>query len=312
MRHLGLDEADFEPAYASYTELEKRFRAGRLDAALVTAGMGAGILQHLLRDGTCELKSLPYAEALAMKGYSVSPFTIPAGYYEVAPRTVPPEDIATVATRAQLLTRHDAPTALVEEVTRTVMSAQFQKRAALTELFSQDNVFALEKPEFPIHSGANHYYDPALRPILNTDFVEATEGMRSFVVSLLVASYFLYRWLKRRRVRAKDHRLDRYIRKLLEIERRQLPLDNYESAAESDRLEDLLDELTRLRQDALRDFTAHNLSEDRAVDCFLEMCHALSDKINAKILRHRLDVHFGDLVKTLRATAPPAAERESG
>jgi hypothetical protein len=50
----------------------------------------------------------------------------------------------------------------------------------------------------------------------------------------------------------------------------------------------MLDQVTELRQEALSEFTAHELNEDRAVDCFIEMCHALSDKINAKLTRATL------------------------
>ena len=38
--------------------------------------------------------------------------------------------------------------------------------------------------------------------------------------------------------------------------------------------------------EVLKEFTAHELNEDRAVECFLQMCHALSDKINAKLTRN--------------------------
>ena len=47
----------------------------------------------------------------------------------------------------------------------------------------------------------------------------------------------------------------------------------------------MLDEVTLLRQDALKNFSAHELKDDRAADCFLEMCHAISDKIGGKLQR---------------------------
>ena len=88
----------------------------------------------------------------------------------------------------------------------------------------------------------------------------------------------------------KGHRLDRYMQSLLEIERRQISLDSDQHKEDVGSLQALLDEVTELRQEALREFTAHELNEDRAADCFIQMCHALSNKINAKLSRQRLDM----------------------
>ena len=65
-------------------------------------------------------------------------------------------------------------------------------------------------------------------------------------------------------------------------------------------LQTLLDELTGLRQEALAELTAHELNEDQAAGNFLAMSHALSDKINAKISRQRLDKRFAELAAVLR------------
>ena len=108
-------------------------------------------------------------------------------------------------------------------------------------------------------------------------------------MSLIAAAWLLRRWWTRRLVRSQEHRLDRYIRKLLELERQQMEVDGEGNAEESKRLQTMLDDVTILRQEALSEFTAHELNEDRAVDCFVEMCHALSDKINAKLTRHSLN-----------------------
>ncbi|MFQ5731757.1 MAG: hypothetical protein ACE5KM_07370, partial [Planctomycetaceae bacterium] len=212
------------------------------------------------------------------------------------------EPVPTVALNAQLLTRTDSKTHLVQAVTETFLDERFLRHNKLLELFRDGHAFARRKPEFPMHDGAKSVYEPELRPLLNSDFVEATEGARSFVVSLLIAGFLLYRWWHKRRVRSAEHQLDRYIHAILEIERKQLELDDSPIAgsdrsldADMARLQQLLDDSTRVRQDALSQFTAHQLNEDRATDCFLEMCHALSDKINAKLTRLRLDKGFSEL-----------------
>ena len=97
------------------------------------------------------------------------------------------------------------------------------------------------------------------------------------------------RWLRDRRLKQDEHELDRFVRLVLEIERRQLGLDEDESGNDVEELQILLDEVTQLRQEALGEFNAHSMNEDPSVACFVQMCHALSNKINAKLTRQRTD-----------------------
>jgi hypothetical protein len=138
--------------------------------------------------------------------------------------------------------------------------------------------------------------------------VEATEGLRSFVVSLLIAIYLGYRWLQDRRERKDEHQLDGYFRALVKIESRQIDIDSNASIEETEALEKMLDEVTLLRQEALKDFSAHELKDDRAADCFLEMCHAISEKIGAKLLRQQLAHGFVELRSYVDNTQPPDQE----
>lgn len=300
LEHFGLDEDAIDARHVSYAEIEKGFEEGTLDAAILTAGINAPVFQDLIGTGLCSLRPVPYTEALMRKEIAVSKYRIPAGLYRSYPPIAPADDIDTVALRAQLITSAELSSGFVEDVTRIILSEEFLKRNGLGELLTGGRDFASTKPEFTLHPGALNFYEPELRPLLNPDFVDATEGMRSFIVSVMIAGFLLVQWWKQRQIRRKDHRLDRYIRSLLDIERRQMKLDDSPDGRDAFRLQRLLNEVTSLRQDALRDFSAHELSEDRAVDCFLEMCHALSDKLNAKILRQRLDQRLTELGTLLR------------
>jgi hypothetical protein len=86
----------------------------------------------------------------------------------------------------------------------------------------------------------------------------------------------------------------------MEIEIRQIDIDGSADAKQVEALEKMLDEVTLLRQEVLKDFSAHELRDDRAADCFLEMCHAISDKIGAKLLRQRLAQGFIELSSQLK------------
>ena len=293
--HLHVNEQQIKIEQLPYSAIRKRFKSDELDAAILATGLRAPICRDLLESPAngesplCYLRPIPFARAFAAKHIAVSVTTIPIGLYAAGGVIEPNTDIETITVQAQLITRADLNTRLVEETTRVILSEEFQKRARLQELFSDGREFARDKPEFAIHVGASNVYDPELKPFLDPEFADSTESLRSFIVSVLIAGFLLWRWLRERAKRSKEHRLDRYIREVLKIEKQQIAFDQIPGKDDSKALQTLLDEVTYLRQSAMREFTAHELSEDRAIDCFIEMCHALSDKINAKITRQRME-----------------------
>ncbi|QDU08624.1 alkanesulfonate transporter substrate-binding subunit [Gimesia aquarii] len=288
LQHFQLTLDEIEPAYLSYEEIEKQFGDNTLDAAIVTVGVQAPVLHNLLETGHYRILEIPYIGALTRKESHFYEYEIPAGMYRRAEPTVPVQNLQTVACGAHLLTREAVSAGLIAEVTSIILHQNFSRQMRLNELFAQGNTFARDNQGFPVHLGADHAYNPELKPFLNSEFVEATEGMRSFIVSILIAAYLLFRWVQNRRSKAKEHKLDRYIRQLVEIENKQMQLDG-NNREDGVVLHQLLDDVTCLRQETLKQFSAHELNEDRATDVFLEMCHALSDKINAKLLGWKID-----------------------
>ena len=285
--HLQTGTDDIQVRSVSYASLTEAFENKAIDLAIVCCGLRTPVLRTLFDDGSVELLDVPFAPAFQQQNVSLRTETIPAGYFSTQPRTIPSHDFQTVALRAQLITSSDSPVRLIEEVTSVLMDPQFQRQQQLTELFSQGKSFATASPEFPMHVGASHIYQPELKPLLNPDFVEGTEGLRSFLVSMIAACWLIHRWWTKRQLLKQEHRLDRYIKDLLELEQKQLGLDGHSDGDEQP-LQDLLDQVTLLRQEALAEFSAHELNEDRSVECFIEMCHALSDKISGKLTRYTL------------------------
>lgn len=283
--HLGLNEADIAIRSVNYVELPDHIRDGTVDVGVVCCGLQAPMLKTLLQPDAAVLVRIPAIQALARKHAFLKADTLPAGYFQASPM-IPARDFPTVSLQAQLLAGAAVSVRLVEEVTAITADARFQRRYALTELLTGGTDYATDRPEYEIHPGASHIHHPGLKPLLNPDFVEGTEGLRSFLVSLIAAVWLLRRWWVRREIRSQEHRLDRYIRQLLKLELDQMEVDGEGGPEEARILQGLLDGVTMLRQEALAEFTAHELSEDRAVDCFIEMCHALSDKVNAKLTRH--------------------------
>ncbi|MCA9003911.1 MAG: TAXI family TRAP transporter solute-binding subunit [Planctomycetaceae bacterium] len=288
LRHAQISLNEITPAYLSYEEIEEQFKKNQLDAVIMSVGIEAPVLHELLDTGKYRILEIPYIDALTRKETYFYEYEIPAGMFRRVEPIVPVEKLKTVACGAHLLARETVSDDLIAGVTTIILHQDFSRQMQLNELYAQGNSFAADNQGFPIHAGADHVYNPELKPFLNSEFVEATEGMRSFIVSMLIASYLLFRWIQKRRAKAKEHKLDRYIRELLAIENKQMKLDG-NKPSDGPALMILLDEVTALRQENLKQFSAHELNEDRATDAFLEMCHALSDKINAKLLGWKID-----------------------
>ena len=284
MNHLGHDS---HPKYISYEKLPQAMRNGDVDLAIVSCGLEAPVLGYIFKDNHTKLANIPFLGSFVSKNMALTKRTIPAGYIAMQPTPVPSHDFETVTIQSQLLASDKTPVRIVEAVTEILMDPQFQHKMKLTDLATGGQKYARSHPEFPVHVGASNIYNPELKPLINPDFVDGTEGLRSFLVSIIVAIWVAHRWWHRRTLLSQEHHLDRYIRDLLQIERDQIGIDG-QKQNDADTLQQLLDRVTYLRQTALSEFTAHELNEDRAIDCFIEMCHALSDKISGKLTRHTL------------------------
>jgi len=298
LNHFGLTETAITARYVNYDELEQGFLDATVDAAFITIGVNAPIFPKLFNAGIVDILSIPYSEALASEHAPMYEYKIPAGRYRARPPAAPASDIQTVAFGTQLLTSSDVPTGLVEGVTKLVLSEDFLKSARLGELFG-DRGFAQQNPEFPIHAGAQRVYYPERNPIRNTEFVERTEGLRSFIFALLIGIFFGFQWLRNWAQRRKEHKLEKFMRRLQELEQRQVNLGRQPDGSDINRLHEALDDLASLRQDALETFSAHDLNEDRATECFIDMCGALSQKLNGKLSRQRLDRRLAKLTEAI-------------
>ena len=182
-----------------------------------------------------------------------------------------------------------------------VLREDFQRQNRLEELFSRDREerlrFAQDKPEFVVHRGAQSVYHPEE---FDLGQFQSYEALYSLIASFAIGAFSSGRWILRWRERRQAHRLDRWIQDLLDIELRQLKLDSGPDDQHESQLQDLLDEVTTLRMQALSRFSAHELKEDPSGQYFIEMCHSLSNKINAKVSRQRTDTRFDELIAALK------------
>ena len=273
----------------------------KIDAAFFTVGLGTSQIEDILARGNCQLLPLPRIDALCLHEVFFAPKQIPLGLYKSAngyqPKT---QAIESVGVTAMLLANKNVPKRIVEKVTVSILNDEFLRTHELDDLFHLDPVarrqFAQAKPEFEIHVGARGLYNPQE---FNPDAFQGWEALYSLIASAVLATVVGGRWLMRRRERMQGHRLDAYLKSLLKIELRQAAFDAVPGQDDSKQLQALLHEVTALRQQALGEFSAHQLTDDPAHYCFLEMCHYISEKINSKLLRQRLDRQFQDLKLSL-------------
>lgn len=283
--HMNLDRPGVDVQSFKYEELSNAFRNKEIELAILAVGIGAEVVQKLIDQGECRLTEVPMRDAFLAKHVAYSQFSIPRGSYYNGQEKIPDKGLMTVAVNAQLVAHKDVPSNVVGEMLTTLNHSRFLKKNRLRELFIAGKQYALRQPEFKLHPGAERYYDPSFRPLINPDFVEATEGIRSFVVSGLIGIFFLFRWMKLRAERSQDHKLDQYIHRVLAIDLEQSRLDKNYSDTEAEKMEQYLDEITDLRREALTEFSAHDMNDDPAIGCFISMTHALCEQINDKLSR---------------------------
>ena len=273
----------------NYDEVITGFESGSIDMAIVTTEENAPIQKRIAATGKTQLIGLPFTESFVAKNPEFHLHVIPSGFYGVFPEPYPDKDTTTIAVNAQLITNSSVSASMVTAVAEALMDPEFLSTNRLNDLRGGGKDYARSNPSIPFHPGANHFYDPEIKPFLNPDFVDSTESLRSFFVSILIALYLVFRWLRNKSRMREEHHLDKYVRRLLEIEQEQVDLDEGDSDGnEIQKLEDLLDEVTGLRREALMSFSANEFRDDAGVECFLMLSSSLSEKINAKLTRQRL------------------------
>ena len=288
-----------EQLFLDYSEIVQGFGSGEIDLALVTTEENAPVQQEIAAKGATKIISIPFASSFVARNPDFHHYVIPSGFYAVSPKPYPKEDTSTIAINAQLITSGEVSSSMVTAVTEILMDPEFLARNKLNDLRKDGEVYAKASPSLPFHSGAEHFYDPELKPLLNPDFVDSTESLRSFFVSILIAIYLCARWLKNRNRRRSEHFLDKFLHRLLDIEKEQVELDEAGlSGAEAVQLERLLNEVTDLRREALTAFSINDLQDDPGMEYFLMLSSSLNEKINAKLTRQRICNEIAGLKKS--------------
>lgn len=250
-----------------------------LDAAILTTGLQNPLVAAALSSGKFDLLPIEDPEALRVHLRYVTPFTIPRGAFRGNP-AVPDRPVKTVATTAVLGARSDEGAALIQ--------------VALEALYGTDlldeypTVIPAAKarswPTIPLHGEARRYFDPYGGLATLANFAESISTGKELLFALGAGVYLLWdRWKRigerehERAVRTAREKLDRYLNETVRIERSQM------GAWDRKALRDCLDEVTRVKLEALESLTHEALHGDPLFLIFLTQCSSLIEKIHLKL-----------------------------
>jgi TRAP transporter TAXI family solute receptor len=272
----GMGIHDFTEVAMTYEELEDAEEDALPDAVFHVSTMPSPVAEDLLRDRGYELMTIPYAPALALRDVFVSDGVIPMYAYGALPPT-PRADVHTIATRMIAIASRDAPTDAIRHLLESLESERFLRRARLprppAELF--------EQPEFPLHPGTiawQHRDDPWL----TSEDMQGIESLRSFAVSLILASVLLWRFLRARRL----HGLDRYLADIARIDREALAIEEA-PALDLPKMISLRTQLGKTKNDALSAYQKGEIHSEELLSSFLVHCADVRQHLDRLIVSER-------------------------
>jgi len=283
--HYGLQDRVQDQGSMAFDQIDEPGNE-HIDAAIVVTGLDNRALREVLtgKNGQpSQFMLLPInARAIAAERSFFREFELPRGFFAENP-AVPAEEIPTVSTTALLVVRDDAPARLVEVALDALYKEDFQ--AKFPYLISHEEVASL--PPVRLHPVARRYFDPFDRVGWIASVMESLAATKELLFALGAGLFLL--WDRRRRLkekareehmRAQKDRLDKLMQRTIEIEREQMDL------TDPQRLEELLDEVTKTKLQALDELTHEDLRADQSFAIFLMQCANVISKIQLKIMRY--------------------------
>ncbi len=272
--HYGLKPATHDHEDSSFALLKTK---RGIDGAIVTTGFPNAALDAVLQ--TRDFRLLPIAgQALANRHAYFSAYEIPVG--EFAHGTIPESGISTVATRAFLAVRKDAPDVLVTKALDALYNHDLTKDVPTLVSFED----AVRWRIFPMHEASLRYFEPYKGMDWFANLMDSLAGAKELLFAFVAGLYLL--WRRRLDLRAAQAQaemiaqrevLDGFLERTVELERGQMDEED------PVRLKQCLDEVTHTKLAALDELTHTELRGDRRFLVFLSQCANLSRKIESKL-----------------------------
>jgi TRAP transporter TAXI family solute receptor len=292
----GLSRASgnvFTEVSHTYAELEALEDAELPDAIFHVSSLPSPNARAWMRQRGYRLLPLPIADAMRLRNVGVMPAVIPAFAYGASPAT-PAEPVSTIATRMLVVAHHDVDPAAIRVLLDALDSELFASEAHMPRA---ERRVLWDDAELPIHAGTRAWLDRD-NPIFTAEQMEGIESLRSFLVSLVVAGYLLFRWYRARKI----HGLDGFLAEVSVLDRKVLDV---ERSAQLDlhRLLELRAQLGEVKARALDAFAKGNIHSEELLSSFLTHVSDVRSHLNAMILSER-----ERLQKKARTREPQAEE----
>ena len=250
-----------------------------IDGAIVTTGIFNPDLGRVLNSGEFKILPVDVGAALQMRNRYFHKYQLPKGVYGVK-QTTPPVDVPTVATTALLVGGGELPKQLVEELLGAIFEGGLHYR--FPTLFKKKDVIA-HLPG-PLVREADLFFNPADRLGYLANVMESAAAFKELAIALIAGLYLLWGRFKRfeqqeraRTIQEEKDELDALLIETLEIEEAQVHVSDV------GKLNEMLDEVTRIKLKALTQLTHEDLRGDRVFLIFITQCANLINKIQAKM-----------------------------
>lgn len=268
---------DFTEDEMSYGEIEAAAPQALPDAFFMVSSLPSPVVAFLIQKRGYRLLALPIGHALNIRDFRIGEATIPAYTYEYLP-PVPETDLKTIANHLLLIAHPDVNPSAIVELIDLVYGGNFSRAANLPALRAPT---ADRITEYPLHEGT-FLYTRRDEPLLTSEVIDNVESMRSFLVSMAVAMFLVWRWYSRR----KSLGFEAFIDEVTRIERRALEL---EKKPEMD-LHELMvvrQRLSEIKNDALEKFARGGLKGEEFMSSFLTHVTDVRNYLNMMILHER-------------------------
>jgi TRAP transporter TAXI family solute receptor len=251
-----------------------------VDAAIVTTGVLNAALRQVFAEGEFVILAVPEARGLGSQTALLREFEIPQGLYSGSP-TIPATAKPTLATTAILVAQRGIPNRVVNQILPTFYEEGLQLDYPI--LIARDE--ALAWSPVALHEASRAYFNPIDRLGWISAVMESLAATKELLFALGAGLYLLWRRWKRMKdreidaaLRAQKDHLDQFLSKTLKIEESQI------SCTDPDTLQSCLDEVTRIKLEALQEFTEEELRADHSFSIFLMQCANLMNKIQLKLI----------------------------
>ncbi|OUT56420.1 MAG: hypothetical protein CBB71_17980 [Rhodopirellula sp. TMED11] len=278
LEHFSISESTLGPeADLEFSEL---INDPSLEAAIVVAGIAHPELREVLLTNQFDLIPIQSAAALELDMPFIRRVEVPRGLFAEQP-SVPQEACPTIATTAYLVCRENASTDLVEAALKAIHEENL--RLKVPTLVSRAEAVGLTPTRF--HPAAQRYFNPEDNLGEMVGVMESLVATKELLFALSAGIYLL--WLRWRRMqekelqeivqRQKEH-LDKLLTETLRIEKKQAETSNPEA------LRNYLKSVTRIKLQALQEFTEEELRGDQEFAILIEQCSSLINRIQLKLL----------------------------